>query len=145
MENINSFAIRMAANAGSLNIDQLVQVVNGMNQETSDWVTKVILGIVDLNEVKKNIPYTSRYDGNGVTEVSYNPFSDEVTFKYTSTDRRWFKDQEKADIYSESGSASYRDYSYHEDSEYTIPAGYPRECVGSMSRQSWIDNAKQNG
>lgn len=144
METINSFAIRMAANAGSLNVDQLVQVINGMTQETSDWVTKVILGIVDLNEVKKGIPYTSRYDGIGATMTGYNAFNDEVTFKYTSSDKRWFKDREKADIYAESGSASYKDYTYHEDNEHTIPAEYFREYVGSMSRQAWIENAKQN-
>lgn len=142
METINSFAVRMAAKAGSLNVDQLVQVINGMTQETSDWVTKVILGIVDLNEVKNGIPYTSRYDGIGATETGYNPFNDEVTFKYISTDRRWFKDQEKASVYSKTGCASYKDYTYHEDNEYNIPAEYPREYVGSMSRKAWIENAK---
>lgn len=145
MENINSFAIRMAAKSGSINVDQLVQVINGMSSETSNWVTEVILGIANLEEIRKNIPYTSRYSGYGATESSYNPFTDEVTFKYTSPDKRWFKDQEKADIYAESGSATYRDYSYHEDNEYNIPAEYPREYVGSMSRQSWIENSKQNG
>ncbi|MBQ3950733.1 MAG: hypothetical protein II661_09680 [Bacteroidales bacterium] len=130
--NIFNYALK----TGEINREVLCEMCDQMDAAMRARFVEAVLGIIDVSNIE--IPQTSINNHRGERVFkSYNYLQDVVTYTYKETVRRYFKEQEKAEKYTQTGSCSYSDYECREQGDFTIAAEYVFDREDTCSLYSW--------
>lgn len=132
--------IKYAIKHGDINKDRLCMMVDEMDPDVAERFAKAILGIVDIDEIRKNIPKVSNpYNLKGCRFFSYNYLNDQVKYEYSEEVTRHFKTQKDADEFAAGKRPSW--HGEREPFENSISATYIFTNVSSCPLHRWLDDA----
>ena len=142
MNAITHYAFMQARVNGDLNIDALVHILGEMEDRRADRAIEALIGIVNLDEMLSRIPTLSRADKGSVCVLeNFNYLDDQVRFKYTRTDTKYFATPEEADKYTCNGDYRWDKSKTRQEGEYVFEGNYTHESTDYCSYQKWMDNA----
>lgn len=125
--NIYNFALK----SGEINRNVLCEMCDLMPEDMRQRFIEAILCIVNVHEVVASIPTESRIrDGIVRTMTGYNYLMDRLDYSYKEDVTRYFKDEDKAARYIETG-----DY-FYDDSNYEQKDAYPYAGTHTFERHS---------
>ena len=132
--NIFNFAL----NHADINKTILCTLCDQMDEEMRERFVNALIGIVDMDEIERKISrYSSDRNGERWTFESYNYLLDRVYYTYEHKDKRYFKTQEDADKFAETGDYDYGKSKYCEEGEYNIKAIFSRPSSSYTSLYNW--------
>lgn len=136
--------VKYAIKHGEINRDKLCMMVSEMDQDMAERFTEAILDIVDIDEIKKNIPEVSNpYNLKGCRFFSYNYLNDQVSYEYDEEVTRYFETQKDADRFIVGKAPSYAGVGKPSDT-YSIPATHIFTNISSCPLHRWLDDAREN-
>lgn len=142
MNAITYYALQSARKTGDLNIDALMHILGEMDERRAERTIEALIGLVDIPQMLATIPTLSKADKDTVCVFeSFNYLDDQVRFKYTRTDTRYFATPEEAEKYTNSGDYRWDKCKTHQEGEYVFEGSYTRESTDYCSYQKWMDNA----
>lgn len=129
---------------GNIHKNRLCMIIDEMDPDVAERFAKAILGIVDIDEIRKNIPEVSNpYNLKGCRFFSYNYLNDQVTYEYNEEVTRYFETQEDADRFIAGKAPSYAGVGKPSDT-YSIPATHIFTNVSSCPLYRWLDDARKD-
>lgn len=142
MNAITHYALCVARNNGDLNIDALYHILGEMDDRRADRTVEALIGIVNLDDLYSRIPTLSKADKDSICVLeSFNYLDDQVRFKYTRTDTKYFVTPEEAEKYTSNGDYKWDKYKTRQEGEYVFEGNYTHEANDYCSYQKWMDNA----
>ena len=117
---IYNFALK----SGEINRIVLCEMCDQMPEDMRKRFIEAILGIVNIDDAVASIPKeVTEHDGTVRTMTSFNYFFGTVEYDYPENVTRYFKDEEKATKFAETGdSGCYSDWEYKQTDTYQYPA-----------------------
>ena len=134
---IYNFALK----SGEINREVLCEMCDQMSEDMRKRFIEAILGIVYVDEVTASIPKeVTERDGTVRTMTSFNYFFGTVEYDYPENVTRYFKDEEKATNFAETGKggSSYSDWEYKQTDTYQYPATHTFTRHGNCSVDDWF-------
>lgn len=108
---------------GKIDKSVLCELCDQMDEGMRERFVNAVLGIVDIHDVEKEIP-REMVDNYKRTRRfrSYNYLQNRVEYEYDKIETRWFRDEESAKKYEETGDARYGTYVYESKEDFGIKA-----------------------
>lgn len=133
---IYNFALK----SGEINRIVLCEMCDQMSEDMRKRFIEAILGIVNVDEVAASIPKeVTERDGIVRTMTSFNYFFGTVEYDYPENLTRYFKDEEKATKFAETGdSGCYSDWEYKQTDTYQYPAMHTFTRHSNCSVGEWF-------
>ena len=136
--------IKYAIKHGDINKDRLCMMVDEMDPDMAERFAKAILDIVDIDEIRKNIPEVSNpYGLKGCRFFSYNYLNDLVTYEYDEDVTRYFETQEEADGFILGKAPSWAG-ERNSSTGCSVPATRTITQSCSCPIHRWLDDAREN-
>lgn len=136
--------IKYAIKHGDINKDRLCMMVDEMDPDMAERFTEAILDIVDIDEIRKNIPEVSNpYSLKGCRFFSYNYLNDLVMYEHDEEVTRYFETQEEADKFVAGKAPSWAG-ERNSSTRYSIPAIRTITQSSSCPIHRWLDDAREN-
>ena len=117
---IYNFALK----SGEINRIVLCEMCDQMPEDMRKRFIEAILGIVNIDDAVASIPKeVTERDDTVRTMTDFNYFFGTVEYDYPENVTRYFKDEEKATKFAETGdSGCYSDWEYKQTDTYQYPA-----------------------
>lgn len=136
--------IKYAIMCGDINKDRLCMMVSEMDPDMAERFVEAILDIVDIDEIRKNIPEVSNpYSLKGCRFLGYNYLNDQVMYECDEDVTRYFETQEEANKFI-LGKAPSWSGERNSSTRYSIPATRTITQTSSCPISRWFDDAREN-